>query len=206
MQANATNRIKLCQLVWELLHFFDKWPKLEWELTANTPKLGIFLIDLWFLDMYHRVLEKCKRLTSSTSKSVILFRNYETLKTRGQNWNGKIRRCTAHAFSFQHFFINSVSVFLVAKSNQQNIAYRILNNNNNDNNNNNNKNINNNNDRPTDHSWLSSPLCLNKQYNTFFLWFLVVRSIPKPMQKKKKNPVTEILLQNLSWFLLHRRL
>ena len=43
------------------------------------------------LDMYHIKLEKCKQLTPSTSKLVNLFRSYDTSKTRGQNWNGKIR-------------------------------------------------------------------------------------------------------------------
>ena len=38
--------------------------------------------------MYHIELGKCKRLTPSTSKSVNSFRNYDTLKTTGQNWNG----------------------------------------------------------------------------------------------------------------------
>ena len=40
--------------------------------------------------MYHIELEKCKQLTPSTSKSINSFRRYDTLKIRGQNWNGKI--------------------------------------------------------------------------------------------------------------------
>ena len=40
--------------------------------------------------MYHIELEKCKRLTPSTSKSVHSFRSYDTSKTRDQNWSRKI--------------------------------------------------------------------------------------------------------------------
>ena len=36
MQVNATNRIEIGGLVWELWHFLDKWPKLEWENQAST--------------------------------------------------------------------------------------------------------------------------------------------------------------------------
>ena len=35
MQVNATNRIEIGGLVWELWHFLDKWPKLEWENQAS---------------------------------------------------------------------------------------------------------------------------------------------------------------------------
>ena len=41
--------------------------------------------------MYHIELEKCKQLTPSTSKLVNSFRSYNTLKTRDQNRNRKIR-------------------------------------------------------------------------------------------------------------------
>ena len=56
------------------------------EVTMGKKKPDMASVDSFLL------LGKCKRLTPSTSKSVSSFRSYNTLKTRGQNWNRKWNR------------------------------------------------------------------------------------------------------------------
>ena len=92
VQANATNHIKIGQLVWELWHFFDKWPKLEWENQTSggdwhpTPHNLAFSWSIFdFFYMYHIELEKCKRLPPTTSKSDNSFGSYDASKTSSQN-------------------------------------------------------------------------------------------------------------------------
>ena len=49
MQANATNWMKIGQTVWELGHFLNMWPKLEWENQASTG--SSIAIDLLRIDV-----------------------------------------------------------------------------------------------------------------------------------------------------------